>query len=89
VNHLTKPETPDRTKIDVQSPAELKHWAHALGITEGQVQFLVEKVGNSAAAVKKELETLRQIEAPRNSNLPWHDQDQKPMARQKAHSKQY
>ena len=61
-DHLTKPETPDRTKINVQSPTELRHWAHALGVTKAQLQALVEKVGNSAATVRKELETLRQMD---------------------------
>jgi hypothetical protein len=61
VNHLAKPETPDRTKINVQSPTEFKYWARALGVTKAQLQALVEKVGNSAATVRKELETSRQM----------------------------
>jgi len=34
---------------------EVKHWTHALGVTKQQLQQAVDKVGNSAAAVRKEL----------------------------------
>jgi hypothetical protein len=34
---------------------EVKHWTHALGVSKEQLQQAVDKVGNSAAAVRKEL----------------------------------
>jgi hypothetical protein len=57
MNNLTKRETPDRSKINVHGPREAKYWAHQLGISKDQLRKLVEKVGNSATAVRKELET--------------------------------
>lgn len=48
---------PDRSKINVHEPLEIKCWAHKLGVSHEQLRELVERVGNSAAAVRKELET--------------------------------
>lgn len=59
---LTKPEPPERSKIDVSSTALVKRWARALGVTPDQLRVLVGKVGNSASAVRKELETSQQTE---------------------------
>ena len=36
--------------------SEVKCWTHELGVTREQLQKLVDKVGNAAAAVRKELE---------------------------------
>ena len=36
---------------------EVKYWSRELGVDRQQLQKLVEKVGNSAAAVRKELAT--------------------------------
>jgi hypothetical protein len=33
----------------------VKHWSHALGVSPEELQKAVDKVGNSAAAVRKEL----------------------------------
>jgi 3-oxoacyl-[acyl-carrier-protein] synthase III len=55
VDSLTKREQPDRSKINMHQPHEVKYWAHALGVTREQLQSAVDKVGNSAAAVRKEL----------------------------------
>ena len=57
MNNLTKREAPDRSNINVHEPSEAKYWAHELGISKEQLRKLVEKVGNSATAVRKELET--------------------------------
>jgi len=53
---LTRKATPDRSKINLHSAQEVKCWSHELGITREQLQKLVDKVGNSGAAVRKELE---------------------------------
>jgi hypothetical protein len=37
-------------------PSEVKCWTHELGVTREQLQKLVDKVGNAAAAVRKELD---------------------------------
>jgi hypothetical protein len=54
---LTSPVTPDRSKINMLERVEVKYWSRELGVDRQQLQKLVEKVGNSAAAVRKELTT--------------------------------
>lgn len=58
---LTKKLKPDRSKIDSDNPAELKHWTKALNASKDEVLAAIEKVGNSAATVKKELATSKQL----------------------------
>jgi Protein of unknown function (DUF3606) len=50
-----KKVVPDRSKINVDEPAELKCWSRGLRVPPDQLRRAVEKVGNSAAAVRKEL----------------------------------
>ena len=50
-----KPAAPDRTKISMENEAEVKYWAKHLEITRERLQSIVERVGNSAASVRKEL----------------------------------
>jgi len=52
---VTGPERPDRSKINMHRSHEVKYWARALGVSKERLQELVDKVGNSAAAVRKEL----------------------------------
>jgi hypothetical protein len=46
---------PDRSKINMSEPYEVKYWSHQLGVTPEKLQKAVDKVGNSATAVRKEL----------------------------------
>jgi predicted RNA-binding protein YlqC (UPF0109 family) len=46
---------PDRSKIDVGEPAQLKGWSKSLKVAPRDIERAVGKVGNSAAAVRKEL----------------------------------
>jgi len=39
----------------MSSRAERRFWSRHLGLTEGDLQQVVDKVGNSIAAVRKEL----------------------------------
>lgn len=55
MDHLTKREQPDRSKINMHEAWEVKYWTHALGVSREKLQRAVDKVGNSAAAVRKEL----------------------------------
>lgn len=55
MDHLTKRAQPDRSKINMDEAWEVKYWTHALGISRQELQKAVDKVGNSAAAVRKEL----------------------------------
>jgi len=55
MDDLKKRGSQDRSKINMHEPHEIKYWTKALGVDKDQLQKLVDKVGNSAAAVRKEL----------------------------------
>jgi len=57
MDNLTKKEQPDRSKINMHEVHELKYWAKELGVSKEKLREAVDKVGNSAAAVRKELAT--------------------------------
>jgi hypothetical protein len=50
---------PDRSKINMSEDYEVKYWIKHLGISHERLKQVVDKVGNSAAAVQKELATAR------------------------------
>jgi hypothetical protein len=60
MNQLTQPETPERSKINHDSAHQTKAWARKLGVTPYDLHCVIDRVGNSAAAVRKEIENLRQ-----------------------------
>jgi Protein of unknown function (DUF3606) len=45
----------DRSKIVVDGENQLRHWIKHFGVTEQELARAIERVGNSAAAVRKEL----------------------------------
>jgi hypothetical protein len=45
----------DRSKINVHEPHEVQYWMKHLNVSKEQLQKAVDKVGNGAAAVRKEL----------------------------------
>ena len=55
MDSLTQREQPDRSKINMHQPHEVKYWTHALNVSKDELQKTIDKVGNSAAAVRKEL----------------------------------
>jgi 3-oxoacyl-[acyl-carrier-protein] synthase III len=55
MDNLQKRGAPDRSKINMSEAYEVKYWIKELGISKEKLQQLVDKVGNSAAAVRKEL----------------------------------
>jgi 3-oxoacyl-[acyl-carrier-protein] synthase III len=55
MDNLTKREQPDRSKINMREAWEVKCWTKELGVSEDELQKVVDKVGNAAAAVRKEL----------------------------------
>jgi hypothetical protein len=57
MHDLSKKESPDRSKINMHESHEVKYWTRELGVNRDQLQKLVDKVGNSAASVRKELAT--------------------------------
>jgi Protein of unknown function (DUF3606) len=48
--------SPDRSKIAMDDADEVKQWCKHFGATPDEIQRAIEKVGNSAAAVRKELQ---------------------------------
>ena len=54
-DNLTKRGQPDRSKINMHEAHEVKYWTHALGVSREELQKAIDKVGNSAATVRKEL----------------------------------
>ncbi|WP_065751538.1 DUF3606 domain-containing protein [Bradyrhizobium paxllaeri] len=58
MDNLTKRDQPDRSKINMQEGYEVKYWTKAFGVSKEELQKAVDKVGNSAAAVRKELGLL-------------------------------
>ena len=58
MDNLTKRSQPDRSKINMSEDFEVKHWTKALGVDRDMLRKAVDKVGNSAAAVRKELGIL-------------------------------
>ena len=45
----------DRSHIAMHDKAEVRHWTKHFGITASDLQVAVDKVGNSAAAVRKQI----------------------------------
>jgi hypothetical protein len=58
MDNLSKKDQRDRSKINMHEDFEVKYWSKELGVSKKQLQTAVEKVGNSAAAVRKELEVM-------------------------------
>ena len=56
-----KPERPDRSKINIASASEIKWWARSLGVSKDVLLKAIEKVGNSAVTVRKELNKERDL----------------------------
>lgn len=52
---LTKKVAADRSKIHIENSQEVKCWARKLGVSRADIRKIAEKVGNSAAEVRKEL----------------------------------
>jgi hypothetical protein len=55
-DNFSKRGQSDRSKIAMNDAFEVRYWTKHLGVSEEELQRVVDKVGNSAAAVKKELE---------------------------------
>jgi hypothetical protein len=55
-DNLSKQGQPDRSKIAMNEAFDVRYWIKHLGVSKKELQRAVDKVGNSAATVKKELE---------------------------------
>jgi hypothetical protein len=58
----TKPQ-PARNKIDLTDPAQTRAWTRRLGISVSDLHRVVGKVGNSIAALSKEIEVEKTLAA--------------------------
>ena len=45
----------DRSKINMHEPHEVQYWTKHLGVSKEELRRAVDKVGNGAAAVRKQL----------------------------------
>jgi hypothetical protein len=45
----------DRTRINTNEDHEIRYWTERFGVSAERLETAVKKVGNSAAAVEKEL----------------------------------
>ncbi|MGY4352226.1 3-oxoacyl-[acyl-carrier-protein] synthase III [Bradyrhizobium sp. GM7.3] len=54
-DNLKKRDQRDRSKINMHEDFEVKYWTKELGVSRDELQKAVDKIGNSAAAVRKEL----------------------------------
>ena len=50
---------PIRNKIDPADPAQIRPWTRRLGVSADALQAVVDRMGNSIAAVTKEVELQR------------------------------
>jgi hypothetical protein len=51
---------PIRNKINLTDPAQFRAWTRRLKLSADELKAIVEKVGDSAAAVTKEIDLQRQ-----------------------------
>jgi hypothetical protein len=47
---------PDRSKIEMGHADEVKYWSKHFGVTPDELEGVIEKVGNAATAVRKQLQ---------------------------------
>jgi len=55
MDDLTKKGPADRSRINMQEAWEVGYWTKELGVSKTELEKAVNKVGNSTAAVRKEL----------------------------------
>jgi hypothetical protein len=55
MDDLQKKAPADRSKVNLHEAWEVDYWTKELGVSKDELQRLVKKVGDSAAAVRKEL----------------------------------
>ena len=55
MDDLSKKGQPDRSKINMHEEHEVRYWTKHLNVTMEELEYAVNKVGNSAAAVRKQL----------------------------------
>lgn len=61
MDSLVKKGQPDRSRIHLSESREVKYWSKHFGVSREDLVKAVEKVGNSASAVRKELGLLSTV----------------------------
>jgi hypothetical protein len=56
---------PVRNKIDLADPSQVRAWTRRLGVPVEVLKAVVDKIGNSVAAVTKEVELHKEAELQR------------------------
>jgi len=56
MSNLTKRTMPDRSKIDIADAKHVKYWTKKLDVSKNDLFEAINKVGNAAATVRKELQ---------------------------------
>jgi hypothetical protein len=56
---ISKAITPDRSKIIIEREDHVKYWTRHFNVTKDELARAIERVGNSAAAVRKQLSAAR------------------------------
>jgi hypothetical protein len=57
MDNLKKTGQHDRSKINMHEPHEVQYWTKHLNVSKDELQKAVDKVGNGAASVRKQLAT--------------------------------
>jgi hypothetical protein len=55
MDDLKKTGSQDRSKINMHEPHEVQYWTKHLNVSKEELQKAIDKVGNGAAAVRKQL----------------------------------
>ena len=58
-NMIIKTVSRDRSKIVLEQDDQIKHWIRHFGVSRDELVRAVGKVGNSAAAVRKQLAAVK------------------------------
>jgi predicted transcriptional regulator len=59
---------PIRNKIEMDDPAQVRAWSRRLRVPANELKSIIEKVGNSVAAVTKEVELQRTPQQPASAS---------------------
>jgi uncharacterized protein DUF3606 len=59
IDHEKRKRPRDRSKIILESENQVRHWTRHLGVSEQELARAIERVGNSAATVRKQLATSK------------------------------
>jgi hypothetical protein len=55
MDDLKKTGSQDRSKINMHEPHEVQYWTKHLNVSKEELQKAIDKVGNGAATVRKQL----------------------------------